>query len=138
MGDAYLYVDIDGDNLKVDESIATKGSLKEWTAKIPTGDASALLTMPKSESVALYRFSDGLGPLIYALMDWGIDSSPLSTADRADASKQVRALGKSLGHAVAYSTDSAKGAAPAPGTPPSVNTEVFVRFDLDDAAGAKG
>lgn len=139
MGDAILYVDIDGDNLKVDELIAMKGSLKEWVSKIPTGDASPLLSMPKSESAALYRFSDGLAPLLYSLLDWGIDASPLSAADRADASKQVRILGKSLGHAVTYCTDSPKSAAaPAPGTPPSVNTEVFVRFDLDDAGAAKG
>jgi hypothetical protein len=137
VGDAYLYVDIDGDNLKVDESVATKGSLTAWLAKVPSGDASPLLSMPKSESVAFYRFGDGLGPLIYSLMDWGLDTSPLSTADRAEASKQVRALGKSLGHLVAYSTDSGKGGA-APGATPSVNTEVFVRLDLDDAAGAKG
>lgn len=133
MGEAYLYVDIDGDNLKLDESIATKGSLSAYLAKVPSGDATPLLSMPKSESVAMYRFGDGLGPLIYALMDWGIDGSPLSTADRAEASKEVRVLGKSIGHVVTYSTDSGKGAGA-----PSVNAEVFVRVDLDDAAGAKG
>lgn len=136
MGEALLYVDIDGDNLKLDETVGTKGSLSAWLAKVPTGDATPLLSMPKSESVALYRFGDGLGPLLYSLMEWGIDGTPLSAADRADASKQLRALGKSLGHAVAYSTDSGKAAA-APGAAPAVNTEIFVRFDLDDAASAK-
>ncbi len=138
MGEALLYIDTEGDNLKVEETVATKGSLSAWLAKVPQGDAAPLLTMPKAESVAFYRYPDGLGPLVYALMDWGIDGTPLSTADRTEASKQVRALGKALGHGVGFVTDSGKGVgSPAPGTPPSVNTEVFLRFDLDDPAGAK-
>jgi hypothetical protein len=94
--------------------------------------------MPKAESVAFYRYPDGLGPLTYALVDWGIDGTPLSTADRAEASKQVRVFGKALGHALGYVTDSGKGGTPTAGTPPSVNTEIFLRFDLDDPAAAKG
>lgn len=137
MGEALLYIDTDGDNLKVEETVATKGALSAWLAKAPQGDATPLLTMPKAESVAFYRYPDGLGGLIYALMDWGIDGTPLSTADRTEASKQVRALGKSLGHAVGYVTDSGKGGTPAAGTPPSVNSEIFLRFDLDDPAAAK-
>jgi len=139
MGEALLYIDSEGENLKVEEYIATKGSLSAWLAKMPTGDATPLLSMPKGESVAFYRFADGLGPLLYSLMDAGIDSTPLSTADRTEASKQVRILGKSLGHAVGYGTDSGKGlGTPAAGTPPSVNSEVFVRLELDDPAAAKG
>lgn len=136
MGEAVLNVDIDGDNLKIDEAVATKGALSAWINKTPTGDATPLLTMPKSESVALYRFQDGLGGLFYALLDWGIDGSTLSTADRTEASKQIRLLGKSLGHVVTYCTDQGKSAAP--GAAPGVNSEIFVRLDLDDATMAKG
>lgn len=138
MGQAVIHFDVVGDDLKVEESVGAKASLAAWLAKYPTGDASALLSMPKAENVALYRLPDGLGPLAYALADFGTDGTPLSTAERADAGKQLRALGKSFGHVVAYATDAGKGAAPAPGAPPSVNTEVYVRVDLDDAAAAKG
>lgn len=139
MGQAVIHFDVAGDDLKVDETFAAKGKLAEWLGKYPTGDATPLLSMPKAENVTLYRVPDGLGPLTYALADYGLDSTTLSAADRTEASKQVRILGKSLGHVVAYATDAGKGgAAPAPGAPPSINTEVYVRIDLDDAAAAKG
>jgi len=139
MGEAVIHFDVAGDDLKVDEKVGAKGSLSAWLAKYPTGDASPLLTMPKGENVTLYRLPDGLGPLTYALADYGLDGTPLAAADRAEASKQLRILGKALGHAVGYTTDTGKGAAaPAPGAPPAINTEVYVRIDLDDAAAAKG
>ncbi len=138
MGEALLYIDTEGDNLKVEEFVATKGSLSAWLAKVPNGDAAPLLSMPKGESVAFYRYPDGLGPLLYSLADAGIDGSPLSTADRAEASKQLRILGKSVGHSIGYATDSGKGGAGAPGAPPSLNSEHFFRIDLDDPAAAKG
>lgn len=138
MGQLAIHFDVAGDDLKVDETLGAKGSFGAWLGKYPTGDASPLLSMPKAENVALYRVPDGLGPLTYALSDYALDTSPLSTADRAEASKQIRALGKSLGHVVAYATDSGKGTpAAAPGAPPALNTEVYIRIDLDDAAAAK-
>lgn len=139
MGQMVIHFDVAGDDLKVDEILGAKGSFGAWLAKYPTGDAASLLSMPKGENVALYRLPDGLGPLTYAIADHELDGTPLSAAERTDASKQLRILGKSLGHVVAYATDQGKGgAAPAPGAPPSINTEVYVRIDLDDAAAAKG
>lgn len=138
MGQTLVTFDIDGDNLKIDETFAAKASLSEWLKKYPTGDATPLLTMPKAESVSLQRFPDGLGPLAYALLEWSVDGTTLSAADRAEVGKQARALGKALGHSFAYATDTVKGAAPAPGAPPSLDTEIFVRFDLDDPAAVKG
>ena len=136
MGQAVITMDVVGDDLKVDESIGAKGALAGWLAKWPTGDAAPILTMPQAESVSLYRLPDGLGPLTYALLDEGIDGAPLSTAERAEASKQVRALGKSFGRVVGAAIDKGKAAAATAG-PPSINTEVYLRIDLDDAAGAK-
>ncbi|MGZ3474507.1 MAG: hypothetical protein ACXWUG_09495 [Polyangiales bacterium] len=131
MGEILVNLDIKGDAMELDEKVAATKTLSAWLAKYPAGDATALLTMPKGESASLYRFPDGLGPAIYAGIDYALESSPLTPAERTDASKSVRDLGKSLGHQLAYVTESGKG-----GT--GLNTEVLVRIDLDDAAAAKG
>lgn len=130
MGDVLVNVDLEGDFAKLDEKVVATKSLSAWLSKYPTGDASALLTMPKAESASLYRFPDGLGPAAYAGIDYGLESSTLTPAERADASKQARELGKALGHQVVYVTDTGKG-----GT--GVNTEILVRFDVDDPAAVK-
>jgi hypothetical protein len=131
MGELLVNLDVKGDTLEMDEKLAATKSFSAWLSKYPTGDATGLLSMPKGESASLYRYPDGLGPAIYAGIDFGLESSPLTPAERTDASKAVRDLGKSLGHQVAYVTDTGKG-----GT--GLNTEILVRIDLDDAALAKG
>jgi hypothetical protein len=130
MGELLVNLDVKGDMMELDEKLAATKSFSTWLGKYPTGDASGLLTMPKGESASLYRFPDGLGPAIYAGVDYALESSPLTPAERTDASKAFRDLGKSLGHQVAYVTDAGKGGA-------GLNTEVLVRIDLDDAAAAK-
>ncbi len=129
MGELLLNVDINGDQLVFDEKLGAKGSFATWLGKYPTGDATALLSMPKGESVALYRYPDGLGPVIYSLVDYGLESTKLTPAERADTSKHARVFGAALGHQVAYVSTAGGGA--------GVNTEYLIRFDLDDAPNAK-
>ncbi len=140
MGEIAIDLDVDGAELKFSETLAAKGTLSTWFAKYPAGDARPLLSMPKAESVSFVRFPDGLGPLLYSLADLGIDAtSELSAAEKADASTQLRALGKALGNELAYATSKGKAAATgvAPGAP-SLDTEIFLRLELSDPAAAKG
>lgn len=138
MGEIAVDLDIDGADLKFSETFAAKGTFSAWLAKYPVGDARPLLSMPKAESVSFFRYPDGLGPLVYAIADFAIDaSSELSAAEKTDASKQVRALGKSLGNELSYATAKGKGSAGGAASP-GVDTEIFVRLDVSDPAAAKG
>jgi hypothetical protein len=135
-GDAIGYFDVRGDDLVMEQKMSATGSLSKWFAKYPSGDATALLSMPKAESAALYRLPDGLGPLAYSLVDESLKKSGLDPADNADIAKYARILGKSLGHEVVYSSNSA-GLFTAFSGGGKGNAEYFGRVELTDPAGAK-
>jgi hypothetical protein len=136
-GDLVGYFDIRSDDLVMEQKMSAKGSLAKWFGKYPSGDASALLAMPKAESAALYRFPDGLGPITYALVDESLKKAPLDAADSADIAKFSRILGKSLGHEVVYSSNSAGLFAGGMGSGGKMTAEYFGRVELSDPAGAK-
>ncbi|GAC1352424.1 MAG: hypothetical protein NVSMB1_15160 [Polyangiales bacterium] len=132
MGDAAIHLDVEGGYLKMEEKIAAKGAFSRWLATYPSGDVSPMLSMPKGEGVGLVRFPDGLGPLLDAAIEQGAEEAKaLTPADRVDLAKQVRVLGKSLGHEFAYSHKSAVSGKAGP-----YDSEYVLRIDLTDGAAA--
>jgi hypothetical protein len=138
-GKVRMTVDVRGDVLELDQRIAAKGRLSSWFSSFPKGDASGLLALPQGDSASVVRFPDGIGPLAYAGVDLGLEEAKLSKAEAADASKNVRALGKALGNQIGYVTSAGKGA-PKAGSPfgGGLNTEIYLAFDLADEAAALG
>jgi hypothetical protein len=134
-GDVVGFFDVRGDDLVMEQKMTAKGNLAKWFGQVPSGDANALLSMPKAEGAALYRFPDGLGPLTYSLIDEGLKKSSLDAADNADIAKYARILGKALGHEVVYASNSA-GLFSAIGSGKG-SAEYFGRVELSDPAGAK-
>ncbi len=140
LGDGTLTLDIQGNELVVDGKVVTKGELAKFLGAWPTGDSTTLLTMPVGAAgSSLYRFPDGLGPVIYAWIDQSLASGiKLKPTEIADVSKYVRVLGKSLGHELAMTGDSTLGlgmSMGAMGGKPSL--EYFFRVELSDPAATK-
>ena len=126
MGPIAVDLDIDTKVVKIDDKIDAKGTFATWLGSLPSGDASALLSMPKADGVSLMRFGDSLGPLIYSSVDQLLDMSAMPAPEKADLLKQVQALGKSLGTEAVLAN---KGSGP--------TSEFLVRFELKDGPAAK-
>jgi len=138
MGEMTVNFDADAGYLKSDDAIGAKGAFSAWLASYPAGDSNALLSLPRGESAGLLRYPDGLGPLVYALADEGISkTSSIPTADKADVMKNVRALGKALGHEFSYTNKSVASAGTGLGGGAGLDTEFFFRLELTDPKEAK-
>jgi hypothetical protein len=138
--DGTAWIDLKGDTLVADQSVSAKGTLSKVLAAWPSGDASAMLAMPMADSVALYRWADGLGPLLYASFDYVVDESvrkgDLTAPEAADIKKSYKAFGASLGHEGVYSSHmSGAGLGMFGGGGGSY--EYFVRIELSDPSTAK-
>jgi hypothetical protein len=138
MGEMVLNLDVDGGYLKSDHVVAAKGSFSTWLAAYPAGDASALLSMPRGEGAGLFRFSDGLGPIAYVLAEEGIaKASSMTTADKADAIKNLRELGKATGHEFSYANKSVTGSGAGALGGGALDSEFFFRLELVDAKAGR-
>ena len=126
MGPMAVDLDVDAKVVKIDDKVDAKGTFATWLGSVPSGDASALLTMPKADGVSLMRFGDSLGPVLYSSVDQLLDMTALPAPEKADLLKQVQALGKSLGTQAVLAN---KGSGP--------TSEFLVRFDLKDGPAAK-
>ena len=139
-GDGLASIDVKGDQLVLEQSMSAKGSLSRWLAAFPSGDPSALLAAPRSDGAAVYRWADGLGPLIYvsfeSLLDDEVKRTKMTVAEATDLSKQLRALGGSLGHEVVYASKVSGGGLGALGS--GGGLEYVARIELADAGAAKG
>ncbi|MEO7096011.1 MAG: hypothetical protein ABI175_22310, partial [Polyangiales bacterium] len=127
MGPIAIDLDVDTKVVKVDEKVDAKGTFATWLGSLPSGDASALLTMPKADGVSMMRFGDALGPILYASLDEVLGRGSMPAPEKTDLLKQVETLGKSLGDAVVMAN---KGSGP--------TSEFLLRFDLKDGPAAKG
>jgi hypothetical protein len=138
LGDTDLALDIVGDELHAEQTLAVKGDLAKAFAAWPAGDANALLSLPRGDTAGLYRIPDGLGPVAYAGFASTLDDASKPAPNKAELVKALRAIGGGLGHDVAYvthePTSGGSGGVLGAGV---LDTEILVRIDVVDAAGIK-
>lgn len=133
--DAVLEADLLGQNLVYDGHIQTKGSFAKWVSSHPTGDASALLSMPKGEDVGVWRWghmAQHLGPLLSSLVG---ELLPMwiPAPSRAELLKQIPIFANSIDAEIAYVTSKNK----APLDVSTFDPETFVKISLRDVNTVK-
>jgi hypothetical protein len=126
LGAATFEADAVGQQLSVHGFIPATGATSEWLTQQLKGDRGPLLTLPKGEVVAFARVPGELGPLSLSVAEVGLDSIGFEPTARAEASKQLAALGRALGREVGFSTVTETG-----------RREVVARFQVTDLPAAK-